>query len=295
MNNDQVSAIEHAIHLIEKEIKHTLDLDTLAREVGISKYHLHRLFKSITGKSVMSYVRERKLSLSIQDLINTDLHIIDIAHEYRFEYEQSYIRAFKHTFNITPSQYRKLKSELHIEQKIDINTLRNIGQGLVIQPRMCVKPQFYVQGIKKEIIHAENLIDQGANTFAREFEKKYLPLITNTKDKNTYIGLVRYAKDPSYSNYYIPCVEVTAITQALPPFEQYTIDMHEYAVFRYIGLHSPYEITYTTLQALYNFIDYWRQHTTYRQTEPFHFEKMNLRICTASYCEMDIYVPICAT
>jgi AraC family transcriptional regulator len=125
MNDNQFSAIENTIETIEKEIKNFLNLDRLSEEAGISKYHLHRLFKSITEKSLMSYVRDRKLSLSLTDLINTNLNIIDIANEYQFKHEQSYIRAFKQKFNITPAQYRKIQCEMPIEQKIDINYLCN--------------------------------------------------------------------------------------------------------------------------------------------------------------------------
>ena len=121
MNNDQISSIKNTIENIEREIKNDINLDQLSNEVGISKYHLHRLFKSLTDKSLMSYVRGRKLSCSLNDLSNTDLNIIDIANEYHFEHEQSYIRAFKQQFNMTPSQYRKSKCEILIEPKIDIN------------------------------------------------------------------------------------------------------------------------------------------------------------------------------
>lgn len=294
MNGEQFCAIEEAIAIIEKEIRHALDLDRLSKEVGLSKYHLHRLFKSITGKSLMSYVRSRKLSQSIVDLISTNRNIIDIAQNYQFEHEQSYIRAFKQKFGITPAQYRKLKYELPIEQKIDTHYLRLIGQGLMIQPQMCIKPKFYVQGIQKEIIHEENLIHQDANKLAMIFQEMYMPLIEHVLNKEVYIGLVRYTDHPEYSNYYVPCLEITSLSQVTPPFVQYTIPMQEYAIFRYIGLHSPYEITYATLKALYDFIDLWKMETSYRQSSPFHFEKMNLKICSASYCEMDIYIPITA-
>lgn len=292
MNNDQISAIEEAIQIIDEEIKQPLDLDRLSKKVGISKYHLHHLFKSITGKPLMSYARGRRLSMSITDLINTDLNIIDIASEYQFEHEQSYIRAFKQRFNITPSQYRKSQCEMPIEQKIDTNHLRHIGQGLMIEPQMCIRPEFYVQGIQKEIVHEENLMNKVANKLVEEFQTIYLPLIDNRIDCDTYIGLVLYAGNSEYSNYYVPSVVVTPTNKVVPPFVSYKIPMQEYAVFRYIGLHSPFDISYVTLKALYDFIDEWKIGTAYRQAEPFHFEKINLNTCCKSYCEMDIYIPI---
>lgn len=97
MNRTQFAAIKEIIHHIDDQLQESLHLEELAKQAGISKYHLHHLFKAVTGKSVMTYVRDRKLSRSI-DLLSTNLNIIDIASNYHFEHEQSYIRAFKQKF-----------------------------------------------------------------------------------------------------------------------------------------------------------------------------------------------------
>lgn len=292
MNEKQISAIRAAVDIIEERLKGNMDLDTLSTEVGISKYHLHHLFKSITGLSLMAYVRGRKLSASAKELISTDLHIIDIANEYQFKHEQSYTRAFRRRFGINPSQYRGSKCELPVEQKVDTNHLSALGQGLVIQPRMCLKPEFYVQGIQKEIVHSENLNTATANQLAREFQRTYLPKMKHVVDDKVYYGLVRYADKPVHSNYYIPSVEVESPKHTEPPYVSYTIPTLEYAVFRYVGLHSPYEITFATLFELYGFLTKWIVQSSFQQAAPFHFEKMNIRTCSKTYCEMDIYVPI---
>jgi len=295
MNSDQISSIENTIENIEREIKNGINLDQLSNEVGISKYHLHRMFKSITDKSLMSYVRGRKLSRSLNDLINTNLNIIDIANEYQFEHEQSYTRAFKQQFNMTPSRYRKLQCEISIEPKIDVNHMHNIAQGLVIQPRICIKPQFYVQGIQKEIIHKENLIYHTTNILAEKFLKDYLPTINNKINEEVYIGLVIYSSNPQYSNDYIPAVETSVINKIKAPFVNYTIPSNQYAVFRYIGFHSPHDITYETLKELYNYImGHWQKSTAYKKLNDYHFERIDLKICSDNYCEMDVYMPILA-
>ncbi len=157
MNSNQITAIEYTVETIEKNMEQTFHLDDLSKEVGISKYHLIRLFKSIAEKSLMAYVKARRLSLSLSDLINTDSNIIDIAIKYQFNYEQSYIRAFQNQFHITPAKYRRLNYEMPIEQKVDVRTLKNIGQGFVIHPKMVIKPLFHVQGIQEKIFHQQNL------------------------------------------------------------------------------------------------------------------------------------------
>jgi AraC family transcriptional regulator len=53
------------------------------------------------------YIRSRKLAVSLDDLLKTNSTLFNIALDYGFEYEQSYRRAFKHEFGITPGEYRK--------------------------------------------------------------------------------------------------------------------------------------------------------------------------------------------
>jgi AraC family transcriptional regulator len=294
MNPNQIKAIEYTVETIEKNLEKPFHLDELSKEVGISKYHLLRLFNSITDKSLMAYVRSRILSLSLSDLINTDLNIIDIAVKYHFDYEQSYIRAFQNQFHITPAKYRRLKYEMPIEQKIDIRTLSNIGQGFVIRPKMVMKPQFYVQGIQEEIFHEQNLTEFTTNKLAILFHEKYLPIVPNKINKHIYLAIVFDGTNIEISSDYLPCVETSILNSDDAPLKAYTIPQHEYAVFRYVGLHKPEEVTYKTLQELYIYIfEYFQANKALKQAKPFHFEKMDLTVCSDMYCEMDIYYPIC--
>lgn len=292
MNSNQISAIEDTIETIEKNLEKPFHLEELSKEVGISKYHLLRLFKAITDKSLMAYVRGRRLSHSLSDLISSNMNILDIAIKYQFEYEQSYIRAFQNFFHITPAKYRKQKSEMPIEQMIDLHSLKSVGQGVVLQPKMVIRPEFYVQGIKEEIFHEQNLTEFTTNKIAMLFYEKYLPLVPDKVNEAVYFAIILHNSNNSISNDYIPCTETSVLNTVTPPFFAYTIPLQEYAVFRYVGFHSPYEVTYKTLKELYDYIGHWRFITSYTESEPFHFERMDLNICSESYCEMDIYFPI---
>jgi len=87
----------------------------IAKKHALSEVHLQRLFKLKYNKTLGIYIRTHKLTESIDDLLNTDLKIVDIALDYGFEYEQSYIRAFKREFGITPGKFRK--SEYNIDKR----------------------------------------------------------------------------------------------------------------------------------------------------------------------------------
>ena len=292
MVRSQYSIICGLIDLIEDNIKNNIDLELVADKVGLSKFYLERIFKSITGKSLIAYTRERKLSESASDLLSTNLRVIDIASEYHYQQEQSYIRAFRQMFHITPYQFRKQRTELQIATKLDVNILRYAGQGLVVKPRMCLKSEFHLQGIVNEIVHSVNYDESICTTNAMEWINKYLPTVSNSINKDVYYGYVIYTEHPEYSNYYATCVEIKKRANVREPMVQYTIPTHEYAVFRYIGFHSPYEITFKTLCEVYGATDLWIEKSSYRQAAQFHFEKLDFSISSDDYCELDIYYPM---
>jgi AraC family transcriptional regulator len=292
LNTYQISLIENIIEYIENNLEFPLTSEDISREAGLSKFHLQRLFKALVNNSLISYVRGRRLSVSIHDLLYTDTNIIDIAIKYQFEYEQSYIRAFEKQFHITPAKYRKARYELPIIQKLDINTITAIEQGMILQPKMVIKPQFYIQGIKEEIFHEHNLVEFTTNKLAMLFKEKYLSLIPNRINEHIYLAIIEYRPKRLISNYYIPCIETTVLNPVEDPFVSYTIPMQEYAVFKYIGFHAPEEITFKTIEDFYSHIMIWKGNSNYKKEQPYHFERIDLSICSDSYCEMDIYIPI---
>lgn len=284
--------IEEAVELIEENLKTKLSLDELSERLCLSKYHLHRLFRAITGMPMIYYVRGRKLSSSLNELCDDRLNIIDIACEYDFEYEQSYVRAFKRLFRISPSQFRKQHCELPVIQRMDTSLIYNTSQGILIAPRYCKKPKFYLAGIKSLINHNENYIDGSANKNALNFYHHNRHKLNNCINPNMYYGLITYYDSPE-SDYYMPSVEVSEPFTNYPPFTCETIETCDYAVFRYVGFHSPEELNMKLLYKEYNLIDLqWKPVTNFKNAGKYHFERIDMKLCSSTYCEADIYMPI---
>ncbi len=72
-----------------------------------SAWHFQRLFQAILGDTVADYIRRRRLTRALLDLTQTDHRILDIALDYQFESQESFTRAFKSLFGITPGECRK--------------------------------------------------------------------------------------------------------------------------------------------------------------------------------------------
>lgn len=294
MKSANCELIENFVDYIENSLKSNISLDELSKQLCLSKYHLHRLLKSLTGTPLMAYVRARKLTSSLNELLETDLNIIDIANEYCFDYEQSYLRAFKRQFGISPAAYRKEKCELSVVNKLDTNMLVDVSDSLLIKPRYILRPQFHLLGVPTFIVHQENEEIFTANKSGRLFyhhdRMKIKECVIN---EHIYYGLCIYGEDYTYGNFYMPSVEVKYFVENDDYFTCKTLPKRMYAVFRYIGFHSPDELNISCMREVYNYIgEVWRTKTNNIQSAGYHFEYVDLKRCSNTYCEADIYIPV---
>jgi AraC family transcriptional regulator len=95
---------------IEEGLRNGVNSDVIAKKHTLSSIHLQRLFKYAFKQSLGAYIRSRKLKASLESLLNTKSKLLDIALDYGFEYEQSYLRSFKREFGVTPGRFRKMKN-----------------------------------------------------------------------------------------------------------------------------------------------------------------------------------------
>jgi AraC family transcriptional regulator len=98
---------ENILTDIEKGIGDGINSVVLAEKYALSEGHLRKLFRLTFKQPLGGYIRSRRLTASLNDLLKTNSKILDIALEYNFDYEQTYINAFKREFGITPGNFRK--------------------------------------------------------------------------------------------------------------------------------------------------------------------------------------------
>ncbi len=292
-SSENIDRIKSIVDYIEDHIKEDIALEDISKMTALSKYHMHRVFKLLTNKSLIDYVRSRKLTQSLELLLNSDLSVLDIALEFSFQHEQSYIRCFKNLFHISPGRYRREKNDIPIVNKIDVGFIRPIGEGMLFEPSFVIKSSFCVVGLSYLVYDDENNENFTATKVGTEFFHKYKKQIKNVKCPDIYIGLVKYIPDHPEKSYYIPCTEVSSLDNIPYDMVGYKIPTHKYAVFKYVGFHSAEEVTIETLNELYNFIFLeWWPNTSYSYAGDFHFERIDYELARKDYCEVDIYFPI---
>lgn len=84
-----------------------ITLETLARQVSISRSECCRFFRNHMKLSLFDYLLEYRVEKSLPLLRETDLSITQIAGQTGFGSSAYYAKVFKNEMGISPSQYRK--------------------------------------------------------------------------------------------------------------------------------------------------------------------------------------------
>ena len=99
--------IDKAIGFIQKNPKDNLSLQSIADNAGFSLNYFDAIFRQHTGYSPVEYSRIYKLTRSALELRRTQKTILDIALDFGYASPESFTRAFKNFYSITPSEYRE--------------------------------------------------------------------------------------------------------------------------------------------------------------------------------------------
>ena len=99
--------IDKAIGFIQKNPKDNLSLQSIADNAGFSLTYFDAIFRQHTGYSPVEYARIYKLTRSALELRRTQKTVLDIALEFGYASPESFTRAFKNFYSMTPSEYRE--------------------------------------------------------------------------------------------------------------------------------------------------------------------------------------------
>jgi YesN/AraC family two-component response regulator len=99
-------SIQKAMGLIQLRYWDNLSLAGLARELGMSKYHLSRRFKEEVGVSFRRYLLRTRLDRAKELLARRQDSITEVAHAVGFGDLPRFDKLFKRYTGLTPSAYR---------------------------------------------------------------------------------------------------------------------------------------------------------------------------------------------
>lgn len=228
--------LEGVLVEIENRLRDNINTETLACQFSLSSTHLRRLFRFAFGQTIGTYIRSRKLAASIEDLLYTGLNILDIALEYGLEYEQSYIRAFKREFGLTPGDLRKTGQIVKIKPPLHLFDSHRRADGVFFGPEIVMIPQFHVIGKRHQVPFHD------AWALPRYYKTRFIneerPLIPNKINPRVLIGINSEAGIDADYHLYMPSVQVKSLNTVPEGYDHCTFPSSLCARFHFIGLNE---------------------------------------------------------
>jgi len=100
--------LENAMHAVEKHLSNPeFSVQMLTREVGMSLSVFYRRIKSITGQTVVEFIRDVRMKRAAQLLTTTPLRVSEVAFQVGIEDPRYFRKAFQKIYSVTPSEYAK--------------------------------------------------------------------------------------------------------------------------------------------------------------------------------------------
>lgn len=158
----------HISEYVQARLDQEIVIDDLAERIGVSKYHLNRLFQATTGFQLGEFIQRRRLQKAYSLLSAGECSVIDASLAVGYESHSAFSRAFLKAFHCKPSEV-KPGSECIWKTP---NTLKNISKrDLGLQPAILELPArkchgFYGAGFK------DNSFKSLAESLFFELEKR---------------------------------------------------------------------------------------------------------------------------
>ncbi len=106
MKSPDDQLLERIMKVINKNISNSdLSVDRIADEVGISRVHLHRKMKELTGQTPHDFIRNIRLKQAANLLSARNMNITEVMYACGFNNAASFSTIFKRFYGMSPREY----------------------------------------------------------------------------------------------------------------------------------------------------------------------------------------------
>ncbi len=209
-----------------------INLAELSQMVGLSTFHMHRVFKNVFGKNIYESIKSIRLQKAAS-LLLTNAHstISEIAHECGYSSHSSFIKAFKERFGFTPKEWR---NGAYKEYSNSILSASNIPLEVA-----CDFSNLRVEIVKMEAMQSYYIRNKGYNDEVKKrWQKLYTLVLSNEIQEYQQVALLHDNPTitPLDECQYIACLvtdeAIDILDKKIPKF---TISGGVYAKFRFQG------------------------------------------------------------
>ncbi|WP_308637498.1 AraC family transcriptional regulator [Paenibacillus silvisoli] len=297
MKEDYLLQVQTTIEYVEAHLAEELTLSRLAGVAGFSDFHFHRVFLSMAGETVMEYVRKRRLALAAKQVACSDAKLLDIALDNGFQNHETFTRAFKRMFSMTPAEYRKqgIKPPSYARLNVLQRKFNPYLGGIRMEYRLVTKPAFKVIGYELQTSTNDGENHRQIPAFWQEYLKNgWSPRIPNRihKDSPVELGICHGFDMASGQFKYLIGMEAEHFENVPEDLVCREFDAAEYAVFSTPKV-TPDQFSNSIQSTWGSIFGEWFPHSGYEHAGTSEFELYDYRCGPGNELwQMDIYVPV---
>ncbi|HEX2927783.1 MAG TPA: AraC family transcriptional regulator [Ruminiclostridium sp.] len=229
-------SIQKTLNWIEENLSDPIEMEKLAEIAHLSSFYYQRLFGRLVGKPVMEYVKLRRLANAAGHLAKNQGLIVDAAFRFGFESHESFTRAFKDAYGITPEEYRAaprplshfLLPDLSLKYYLADENVPLLADGIILEVHRyeLPVPKFFAGLTIQNSISDTPGVDYLSELWTRFHHKK--PEIQNQVKGGNELGASFQGEKEGFFSYFVG-TEVTEVKE-LTGFSNWTLPSGEYAV-----------------------------------------------------------------
>jgi AraC family transcriptional regulator len=255
-------SINKVTNYIDENLESQISIEELSEIANLSPFYFQRLFKRLVDKSVMEYIKLRRLAKISEELkINEDDNILDICLKYGFENHETFSRNFKEAYGITPSEYRKnpvilkhfSKPNISLQYNVIDENVPVVTDGIVIEVTKFTlnKPKYFAGYIATDVMRITG-IDPLAETWQKLHQTKadikgYMP---SGNEIGINLNLAKRTKELRY----FAGVEIKEENNE--DFEKFTLKKGRYIVCKFEAEDFNTLVT-DTIYKVYSYMYLW--------------------------------------
>lgn len=105
--NRNVQKMKQAVEYIEQNYASDLNMAVVSNYISMNYSLFSYSFKQYTGSNFVNYLKDIRMREAKRLLAETDMRIIDISQAVGYENEKHFMKIFKSSCGVSPSEYRK--------------------------------------------------------------------------------------------------------------------------------------------------------------------------------------------
>jgi len=272
-------AAEKALWYIESHFSEDPSLGEIASVAGVSPFHLARLFQSMTGWSVVRYMRARRLTEAARLLAAGAPDILDVALGTGYSSHEAFTRAFGEQFNLSPMELRERGTVTGLAL---VEPLRTVDGPLIAldEPRLMSDGTRFIAGL------GCRYTTDTTQGIPAQWQRLWLNHAANLPTMRTAFGVFCNSDDEG-SYEYIAGFDVPGFARLDPALSTLRLPARDYVVATHHGHISAIRRTWQT------FVGHWLPRSGLQVADAPDFEKYSPDFDdTTGIGDVEIWLPL---